>query len=72
MTTSRRWRDLSSGQRKSILGLGAVEAALTAWALTDLRRRPADQVRGPKAAWAAACFVQPVGPPAYLLLGRRR
>ena len=49
----------------------AVEVVLTTTALVDLARRPAAQVRGPKAAWALASFVQPVGPIAYLALGRR-
>ncbi len=49
----------------------AVEVALTTTALVDLARRPGTQVRGPKLAWALACFVQPVGPMAYLALGRR-
>lgn len=50
----------------------AVEVVLTTVALVDLARRPAEQVRGPKPVWALGCFVQPVGPIAYLLLGRRR
>lgn len=54
-----------------IIAGAAVEIALTAFALTDLARRPASQVRGPKPLWVATCFVQPVGPIAYLLLGRR-
>jgi hypothetical protein len=44
---------------------------LTSWAASDLRRRPADQVRGPKVAWAMSFAVQPFGPIAYLSLGRR-
>ncbi len=44
---------------------------MTAVALRDLARRPAEGVRGPKALWAVACFVQPVGPVAYLAVGRR-
>jgi hypothetical protein len=51
--------------------LTAVEIALTATALVDLARRPARQVRGPKQLWLLGCFVQPVGPLAYLALGRR-
>lgn len=67
----RRWSDLSPGQRAALLTLVSVELALTATALVDLARRPSTQVRGPKAAWAVGCFVQPVGPIAYLTLGRR-
>jgi hypothetical protein len=55
-----------------VLVLVSVELALTATALVDLAKRPAAQVRGPKPLWALGCFVQPVGPVAYLTLGRRR
>ena len=68
----RRWSDLSP-TAKVLLVLGSViELVLTTIALRDLSRRPADQVRGPKFAWGLMSFVQPVGPIAYLLLGRRR
>ena len=40
-------------------------------ALIDLARRPSRLVRGSKRGWAMACFVQPVGPIAYLAFGRR-
>jgi hypothetical protein len=40
-------------------------------ALRDLARRPKERVRGPKAVWALGCFVQPLGPVAYLVVGRR-
>jgi hypothetical protein len=50
----------------------SVELALTATALVDLARRPRDLVRGPKALWFLGCFVQPVGPIAYLTIGARR
>ena len=70
MARRRRWSELSGGQRVAIVALASVELALTATALVDLARRPADQVRGPKALWALGCFVQPVGPVAYLAIGR--
>ena len=63
---------MSSGQRAAIVAGAAVELALTTTALVDLARRPASQVRGSKALWALGCFVQPVGPVAYLALGRKR
>lgn len=68
----RRWDELSPTQKTVLLTLVSVEIALTATALVDLARRPAAGVRGPKVAWAIGCFVQPVGPVAYLTLGRRR
>jgi hypothetical protein len=70
MARRRRWSELSGGQRVAIVALASVELALTATALVDLARRPADQVRGPKALWALGCFVQPVGPVTYLAAGR--
>jgi hypothetical protein len=68
----KKWDDLSDGQKTALLVAVSVELALTASALVDLARRPGDLVRGPKALWALACFVQPVGPVAYLTLGVRR
>lgn len=72
MTSQKKsWSDLSETQRRAVVAAGVVETVFTVVALRDLRRRPAAEVRGPKPLWAAACFVQPVGPLAYLTLGRR-
>lgn len=65
------WREMSPTRRKIVVAASAIELALTAIALNDLRRRPAGLVRGPKRMWSALCLVQPVGPIAYLLFGRR-
>ena len=43
-------------------------AFLAAW---DLAMRDADDVRGPKLAWAPALFINWVGPAAYFLFGIR-
>lgn len=67
----RSWQDLSQPQQAAIVVGGAVEVVLTTIALVDLVRRPSARVRGPKLLWAAGCVVQPVGPIAYLLWGRR-
>ncbi|HEV7623371.1 MAG TPA: PLD nuclease N-terminal domain-containing protein [Amnibacterium sp.] len=66
------WNDLTVAQQRAIVAGGAAELAATAWVLLDLLRRPAAAIRGPKWAWAAACVVQPFGPIAYAVLGRRR
>jgi Phospholipase_D-nuclease N-terminal len=71
MTSMQRWSDLTRTQQRLIIALAVVETAFTATALVDLARRPARQVRGPKQLWLLGCFVQPVGPLAYLALGRR-
>ena len=68
----KQWSDLSSTQQQAIVVAGVIEVVVTTVALVDLVRRPREQVRGPKALWALASFVQPVGPIAYLALGRRR
>ena len=70
--TNKRWDELSGPQKALILTAVSVELALTATALVDLVRRPREQVRGPKPLWALGLAVQPVGPIAYLALGRRR
>lgn len=69
--TNKKWSDLSTWQKRLIGVVGAVEAVMTVAALVDLGRRPASQVRGPKAAWRIGAFVQPVGPIAYFVVGRR-
>lgn len=72
MADTKQWSDLTRTQQRAIVVLGALEVVVTARALVDLRRQPAARVRGPKALWAVGCFVQPLGPVAYLTLGRRR
>lgn len=49
-----------------------IQLALTAATLRDLRHRDAEQLRGPKKLWAAAAFVNYIGPIAYFTYGRRR
>lgn len=67
----KKWSDLSTGQQAVIVGGGVVELVITAYVMTDLARRPASAVRGPKVLWVASCLVQPFGPLAYLARGRR-
>jgi hypothetical protein len=67
----RKWSELSPLARTAIVVAGVAELAVTTFALQDLLRRPAAQVRGPKQLWGVGLFVQPVGSPLYLLVGRR-
>lgn len=67
----KKWSDLSSGAKAMVVVGGIIELALTTFALKDLRGRSRDAVRGPKWLWRLVAFVQPVGPIAYLVLGRR-
>jgi hypothetical protein len=68
----KRWSELSDGQRSAVVATGVVQVGLLVAALADLRRRPADEVRGSKPAWVAVAFVNFVGPLAYFAFGRRR
>jgi hypothetical protein len=52
--------------------LAAVQLSLAATAWTDLIRRPARRVNGPKTVWALVIAVNFVGPLAYFRWGRRR
>lgn len=66
------WSDLTPAQQRSVYVVGAAQIAMTTAALRDLALRPANRVAGPRLGWAIVCFVQPVGPPAYFVFGRKR
>jgi hypothetical protein len=71
----KRWHELSPRARQVVVAVAAVEGAFKIAALIDLKRRPAEQVRGSKKAWATAIvLVNSAGavPFAYFLKGRRR
>jgi hypothetical protein len=65
------WAGLGTFRRTGVVTLAAVEVVCTTAAALDLLRRPQHLVRGPKALWWPAIFVQPVGSIAYLTWGRR-
>jgi hypothetical protein len=71
---AKRWSDLSPRTRKLIVVAGTAELGLKAAAAIDLKRRPADQVRGPKWVWFAGLLVNSAGliPLSYFVYGRRR
>ena len=64
-------RILAGGEGGDVV-VALVELVVTSFALRDLSRRPASQVRGPKLLWRLGVLVQPVGSPLYLLVARRR
>ncbi|HVV29846.1 MAG TPA: PLD nuclease N-terminal domain-containing protein [Mycobacteriales bacterium] len=69
--THKKWSELSGPAKANIIVAGAVQLALAATAWWDLSRRPADDVHGPKLAWALVIGINFVGPVAYLRLGRK-
>ena len=70
--TARRWSDLTPGQQTTILVLGSIQLSLAATAWVDLARRPAAEVNGRKAIWAAVIAVNWIGPLSWFRWGRRR
>ena len=69
---NKRWSDLTSAQKASVILLGVVQLALLAAALVDISRRAADEINGSKKVWAAISFINFVGPIAYFVYGRKR
>lgn len=64
--------DLSPSQRVLLVSAAAAELTLKVAALIDIQRRPAAEIRGPKALWRAAMAVNLIGPVSYFAFGRRR
>ncbi len=72
MATKKKWSELSGRSRKLITVTGVIEVALLVATLVDIKRRPADQIKGSKRLWTALAFVNIIGPLAYFAFGRRR
>ncbi len=69
---AQQWSDLSTRRQTGMLVAACVHLALAATAWTDLARRPAEQVNGPKPLWAVLIAVNFIGPISYFLFGRKR
>jgi hypothetical protein len=65
------WHDLSRRERwtKALLLLTDISLFVVAW--RDLRRRPAERIRGSRGLWFCLLFIDYLGPLAYLLGGRK-
>ena len=72
MATRKKWSELSTRNRRLMAVAGVIEVVLLAATLIDLKRRPADQIRGSKRMWRALAFINVIGPIAYFTFGRRR
>ena len=72
MPAAKSWSDVSPAQKtRAVIG-AVIQLALAAAAWTDLAKRPADEVNGPKPMWAGIILVNVIGPLAYFVFGRRR
>jgi hypothetical protein len=67
----RSWSELSPRQRGGAVTAAVLQLALLGAALRDLRRRPADKVRGDKRLWVLVSLVSFVGPLTYFAFGRK-
>lgn len=65
------WNELTAAQQTAVVVGGVVQFGLLGAALVDLARRPANEVRGHKAWWLPALFVNFFGPLAYFARGRK-
>ncbi len=68
----KKWSEVSPPQKAGAIVAGFVQVALLVAALVDIRRRPAEEIRGRKGLWAAVAFVNWIGPISYFLFGRKR
>jgi hypothetical protein len=72
MSGRRRWSELSTTQQRGVAAAAVGQVALFLAAALSIRRTAPERVRGPKAVWYAACFVNWIGPLAWFAVGRRR
>ncbi len=72
MVAKKKWSERSKLSRRLIVITGVVEFVLLVATLIDVRRRPAEQINGPKWLWRGLAFVNIAGPVAYFTVGRRR
>ena len=73
MAPDKEWSSLTASERTPFVLRGILQVALLAAALTDIYRRPAEEIRGRKWLWSAVALVNfmGIGPIAYFALGRK-
>ena len=69
---ARRWSDLTDQQKRIVVVAIVVHAFIATFTLRDLRRRPAEAVRGPKLIWGVWAMLNTTGSITYWLFGRRQ
>ena len=73
MAPNKKWSELTARQKVPFGVRGIVQFALLAAALMDIRRRPAEEIKGSKWLWSALALVNfmGIGPIAYFVFGRK-
>ncbi len=66
------WKELSPMARFGTITAAVVQISLLVAAQRDISRRPASEIRGSKALWRAATFINFVGPGTYFTVGVKR
>lgn len=69
---SRRWKDLSRGQKRFVLGAVATHFVIVGIAHRDIMLRDGDEIRGPKRMWRLLTTANSLFTVIYFLVGRRR
>jgi Phospholipase_D-nuclease N-terminal len=64
--------EISPAGHVGLVLLGILQVAFAFLAAWDLAHRPAEEVRGPKPAWAPALLINWIGPASYFLFGIKR
>lgn len=75
MAGTKWWSQLSQRNQRLLVAAAVIETSLKAAALIDIKRRPADQIRGPKWAWIPAVSIlnsAGIAPITYFVWGRKR
>ena len=70
--SKKQWSDLSPQKRMTFGLTGLLQVALLVAALIDIRRRPAEQIKGSKKLWTLVAFINFVGPITYFVFGRKK
>lgn len=71
MRRKKKWSEMSTPQRVGVVVMGVVQISLAIAAWTDLAKRDAKQVNGPKGRWAGIIGINFIGPILYFAVGRR-
>ena len=71
---NKKWSDLTPRQKAPLVLRGIVQFALLVAALSDIYRRPAEEIHGSKWLCSAVSFINfmGIGPITYFLFGRKR
>jgi hypothetical protein len=67
----KQWHELSTTQQRVIIFGGALQLALQAAALRDIRRRSVEQINGNKGWWSFGIGSGLLGTLAYFIVGRK-